>query len=844
MLIDRFFDKLYINLPYVDEQSFRIKVASIIDSADSTSQKIKLSSIGSQYCEEFLMICLLLIIIRLAWLTLPSKLTNDLTDEEVILMKPENLVTMVLVDMVKEIFSSAKILGKPSLIIFQVALYLKFYNVLSPEDGFDLDDSFTNTNTSLLNSNDLSGDLTNETPNMNSPNYMATLVQMARTIGLNRDPLNFKNFYSATDDSIANARLFRKRHLWRKLWYGLLALSIESNLSLGDYKKGLPIEVDLDPTLGSVNKTWDCRLPGGVEQGVLEKSFRGCLLSREQVVVTNFRNSIVVHHLLYKGMSALFAIDDPPTSKDMDQIMNKLLDLISDRSRIGLNTAFFLSPSGNANGNAKSKAFKGDPKFEIMVKIYKFRLYLIVKSLLFSLNYLLFLNHEQKFNRLIAEKTSTLAKIEKQKEHINNYFEGSLLLAIDNYNVFVQVFGSADKLFPNSGAELVLYPYLMILNHRSHEFLISLVLRLQQQSPIVMEILNKNNINKDELLKRLFHYLNTFQEKLESLTKYYYYAWRLKKLVRFFYNILTNSSKLFSLNFKTMNVGIKDENQNGAILDSTPPPQQLQQQSQSQSQSQTANTNMLSRNTPDQGGNAQLRSFAGSPLQQQFTQPQQQDQETHVKKEPINAFEIAFGTSRLPPVTDFTTNGDLLSPHLQHAEQVGMNLYSELSGPSTSTSTGARQMMGSTGAAGDGATLNDIFDDHFFNDLTELNMSNTPTDSLSGLPQYGSNLQTAVGGPGSNSNPHQQANGNSSNGAAYSGFNDMMGVNGNSVTGVGFDVGVGGSGLNGFNGGVFNSLNEIDFTNVDLGNTPDSVGNGGVDQHHGQHGLGGLNFHF
>ncbi|GME88583.1 unnamed protein product [Ambrosiozyma monospora] len=99
LLIDRFFDKLYINLPYVDEESFRIKVASIIDSADSSSQKIKLSSIGSQYCEEFLMICLLLIIIRLAWLTLPSKLTNDLTDEEVILMKPENLVTMVLVDM-------------------------------------------------------------------------------------------------------------------------------------------------------------------------------------------------------------------------------------------------------------------------------------------------------------------------------------------------------------------------------------------------------------------------------------------------------------------------------------------------------------------------------------------------------------------------------------------------------------------------------------------------------------------------------------------------------------------------------------------------------------------------
>ncbi|GMF28168.1 unnamed protein product [[Candida] boidinii] len=269
LLIDRFFERIYLHLPFIDEESFRIQIGRIIDSSDRSSQKIRLASIGTQYCEKFLNICLLLIVLRLSWLSLPSSHNlKNLTPDEILMMKPENTITLVLVDMVKEIFSSTKILSKPSLIIFQVGLYLKYYNILSPEDGFDLDDSYTSSNSSyILSTNDLNGDLTNESPNINSPSFLSVLIQLAKTIGLNRDPLNFKNFYSTTEDPIMVARLFKKRHLWRKLWYSLLFISIEGNLSLGDYNKGLPIEIDVDPTYGLSNSTWDCRLPGGVEQG-------------------------------------------------------------------------------------------------------------------------------------------------------------------------------------------------------------------------------------------------------------------------------------------------------------------------------------------------------------------------------------------------------------------------------------------------------------------------------------------------------------------------------------------------------------------------------------------------
>ncbi|QPG74448.1 hypothetical protein FOA43_001777 [Brettanomyces nanus] len=836
LLIDRFFEKLYLHFPYIDEETFRIRIASIIDTTEAGSEKIKLQSIGSQYCEEFLNVCLMLVIIRLSWLSLPDKVSNDLTAEEVLMMKPENLVTMVLIDMVKEIFSSAKIMGKPSLIIFQVGLFLKIYNILSPEDGFDLDDSFTNNNnSSLLVSNDLSGDLTNEAPDMNSPNFMAMLVQLARTIGLNRDPLNFKNFYSSSSDPITNARLFRKRHLWRKLWYGLMYLSIESNLSMGDYKKGLPIELDLDPTLGSVNKTWDCRLPGGVEQGVLEKSFYGPALEKEQIVVSNFRDSIVVYHSLYKAMNALFLTDSPPTTKSMGQIMNRLLDLISEKSKLGLNTSFLLSPGDNttaasaSNMNARSRTSLNDTRYGKYVRIYKLRLYLVIKSLLFALNYLLLLNHEQKFNRLIADKSSTIPKITRQKEYIDTYFEGSLLLAIDNFNFFIQLIDNLSKLFPNCGAKLITFPFLLVLNHRSHEFLISLILRLQQGSPIIVEILEKNGIDRDKLLKRLFHYLSTFLDKLDGLTKSYYYAWRLRKMVKFFYSILTNSKKLFSMDFKQMNAGIKEEPQEDPSI----PP-----------------TSFI-------GGRRVVPLRPKQPLvyleqQQQKQQPRLQKQPQQIHQLPLSgpasAFEIAFGTSKLPPVTDYTDLNNAAYEYYQqdaiHAATSPMAPGSFRSQPFALPSRGPPQQISFVSQKGLGnmrevkggmignqyaGQIDDFLDENFFTDLTELNMGSLANDSMDGMACPPGMLSSALSGEmgvvGSESSTINMRNGEFAiDGGAGGAGGDVGGVGGGMSPGLGPEIGAGiivsaqnaMFGGNGFVGSAYNSLNEIDFTNVDL----------------------------
>lgn len=788
LLVDRFFDKLYIQMPYIDEQSFRLRLASIINTSSLDSERINLSSIGTQYGEEFLNICLMVIIIRLSCLSLPTIVDDDITSTEILLMKPENFVTLVLVDMVKEIFSSAKLMNKPSLIIFQVALYLKIYNTLSPEDGFDLDDSYTNNNvnnnlnsnstsnnqshnriptTPTTPSNDLSGDLTNEPPNMNSFNFNAMLVQLAYNIGLNRDPLNFRIFYSTNnnnDDPITNARLFRKRHLWRKLWYGLICIMTEVNLSLGDYKKGILIEFDNDPNLGEENnKTWDCRLPGGVEQGVLERSYdSGKALQRELCVIQIMRESIGMYKWIYKGLKLLENVKSAPLTKDIEQVINKLNEFTMDKSKYGFTMDVILGENEISNPFL-SKNSVWVKKYSSQIKIHRLKVHLIVKNMSFALNYLVFLNHEQKFNKLISDNQSSVDKIEVQRNYIETFFENTLLLALDNFKIFTNLNDGKIK-FPNINYELLICPYLLILNHRSHEFLISLILRLQQQSPLIIEILNKNNIDPEELNRRLFKYLETFIIKLDSLTKKYYYAWGLKKLVKLFYKILTNSQKFFNINFKQM------DNNGG-------------EESEVEIEDHHEDVDLTS-----SGGSINVNANRHSPL---------------------NAFEIAFGTSKLPPVTDFTQFRAPKEIPISFDEN-GMNdmggnvIYDEISPSRTIPDYQSGQSLSNIG------DFNELFEDNFLNEVTGFNVDNYD-DYFAGMKNTSNANHFQQFQQQQQPQQHQQQHQQQSQKPHQQQM--MMLMDNNSITSkVEVQQQL-------KRNSIYNSLYEIDFTNVDLNNS-------------------------
>ncbi|CDK27589.1 unnamed protein product [Kuraishia capsulata CBS 1993] len=529
LLIDRFFENLYIHVPFVDEASFRLKIATIIGSSSQTVQKVKLSDYGYCYGEEFLTIMLMLVILRLSWLSLPRQ-TAKLSTVEQTLIKPENIVPMVLTDLVKETFMNMKIVTRPSVTILQIGLFLKYYNIFSPEDGFDLDDTGSSTNI------ENTANLNNELANVTGATFLNELITLAKTIGVNRDPLIFENFAAGSQESMG---LFRKRHLWRKLWFGLLNLSLVTNLSLGDLKKGLPIEIDNDPRLGIPSKTWDTKLPGSVEEDLFDRAFSGLALIKEKKIVENFRIEQEMNVLLHNAMDMFFSLNRPVSKSKVDDLLERLRRTLSDDGIFEVRSCF--------QGESKNVVDLKADKFDNANKIFRMKTHLVGKSMRFALNYLMFLNHEIKLNNFKGTEEEHAI----QRRYVAEYFESTLLLAIDNYNIFVQFFfENNEKRFPDSTAELMVYPFLMILNHRSMEFLISLILRLQQDVPLNIEILAKNEIDKKDLLIRLFQYLQVFLSKMESLTKKYYYAWRLRKLIKFFYKVLLNSNRLFAFNLK------------------------------------------------------------------------------------------------------------------------------------------------------------------------------------------------------------------------------------------------------------------------------------------------------
>ncbi|TID29642.1 hypothetical protein CANINC_001761 [Pichia inconspicua] len=860
LLIDRFFDKLYIHMPYVDETSFRAKINNIIKMSDS-NQKIKLSSVGSQYCEDFLYVCLLLIIVRLSWLSLPDKDVVGISQNEQLLIKPENFISFVLVDLVKEVFSSAKIMSKPSVLIFQVGLFLKIYSTISPEDGFDTDDSYTrnsslnnsnnsqnsesnsgsadSSNNSPFKANDLSGDLSNEAPNINSPNFIAMLVQLAHTIGLNRDPLNFKNFYpTANDDDVTVSRLFKTRHLWRKLWYGLLFMTVEANLSLGDYKKGLAIELDLDPTLGSsVNKSWDCRLPGGIEQGVLENSFENSkLLQRELCVVQIFRESIVAYKWIYQGMKLLFSVDKVPTTQEVENVVVNLNNLVSEKSKYGFGIDLIMGDQEIVNPFRARNSSVWVKKYTKQIKVARLKVHLIVKNMISSLDYLLFLNHEQKLSILLSQRNATIEKIEKQRGYIETFFESSLLSSIENFKLFVQFTQDVSKVFPICAAELLLYPFLMILNHRSHEFLISLVLRVQQNSPVIMEILKKNKIDPKELQKRLFTYLETFIEKLDALTKNYYYAWVLKRLVKFFYNILTNSQKLFKINFKRMPV---PDNTNYTAERKIPIPESSAENGEKSAFEIAFGTSKLPPVTDYTHDDRREINFNPTTSNSNFLIPSNgntgnensNNQLNNVMMQSINSDVLGHSDSTISAATN------VLSPQVSHYDGFNSlntsnnlqmnhnnlhlnlmqqrNLHSANGSVSSTNSDRWNGMMGEE--------LNELFDDQFLNDIGGLAMETVNNTGLLGL-HTGLSQDTISPNPNLEAVNQARMNGRLMSNAFAVGSHRMdvgsSSMNSNSFVASQFNgMGTMNNNLPSGKGEMFNSLNEIDFTNVDL-NTP------------------------
>lgn len=206
LLIRRYFEWLYQFMPFIDEASFRSDVAKIIGEeslVDESPPELK-----AEKKLDLALIGLLFIVIRLAYLSLfcnkaavnEENLTTTDPDPErqVVKYLMQNPINISTVDVAHLCLEQFQMQRKSYFTVLQLAIYVRLYHIYAPEDGEAAD----------------GGD---------SQVLSASIIQMAYSLGLNRDPDNFPE--------LDNPRL---NNISRKIWLFLVMSDFHNAHSFGN----------------------------------------------------------------------------------------------------------------------------------------------------------------------------------------------------------------------------------------------------------------------------------------------------------------------------------------------------------------------------------------------------------------------------------------------------------------------------------------------------------------------------------------------------------------------------------------------------------------------------------
>lgn len=206
MLVDRFFARVYPFFPFIDQFDFEHHLERIFGSNSRAHEKIKKLHVQGRMDLAFL--ALLLMVLRFGYLTLitnsdamneanlhstdPSQRAQEI---KFLMMNP---IHMDFVDVAQVCLLQFGYLRVSNLSLLQLSLYIKLYFSFAPENGDSPEDT-------------------------NSQSYTSMLINMAMSLGLHREPDNFKG--KIRDDRTSN--------LCRKIWYYLLIIDLHNGMSNG-----------------------------------------------------------------------------------------------------------------------------------------------------------------------------------------------------------------------------------------------------------------------------------------------------------------------------------------------------------------------------------------------------------------------------------------------------------------------------------------------------------------------------------------------------------------------------------------------------------------------------------
>lgn len=474
-LIDRFFVVLYPLFPLLDEEDFQSKLTPIIGSRDEVEERVTLK-VSKKL--DFIYLGTLLTVLRLTFLTLFSNSTKD-NEANLVSNDPSpqvqeikyllnNTISIDCIDVAEMCLDLFNLSRNCLFPLLQLAIFLKCYRIYSPEDS-EMSD-YNNTGSSI---------------------YTGTLLQMAYSMGLNREP----------DIAIGpRPDLAKQNNLARKMWYFLLILDLNTAVASGAPVQTHPLSFDTKTPFYATGNS-------NIKD-----------TEREKIIVELYSK---VDKNLHKVTELMNLIINVKGETDLTELCSKL-DLIE----LG-----FTQVHGSLSHFVRSESVSSQ---QVVERGIQMKIYFLSMGFIISVYFHIFNHYEQKKNR----------------ELTYFYLKKMLFIAIHEmlpyYNMMVD---NTSEIFRDS-TDIVITPLFLSVVHKSLILLESLYLRARftidelESSPN-----HTNNINLDVEYQERFKSLRIFQglcsssikilfETIGKLSNRYFYAWRMLKAGSFVWKTL------------------------------------------------------------------------------------------------------------------------------------------------------------------------------------------------------------------------------------------------------------------------------------------------------------------
>ncbi|KAK6456867.1 fungal-specific transcription factor [Scheffersomyces xylosifermentans] len=464
-LINKFFLHVYPFMPFIDEDYFKLEMARILGPEDYVDDHLTDLKIEKRL--DLANIGILLIILRFSYLALFSNrrgvnqdnlnTTDPSPAAQELKYLLSNPINIDVIDVAQLCLDQFELLRKSSMVVLQCAYFMRLYHMFAPEDGDGAD----------------GGD---------SQIFNGMLVQMAYSMGINREPDNFPDV--CNDNKVNN--------LGRKIWFFLII-----NDLIQAYQYGNPLTIR--------ESYYDTKLPY-YKKGNENISD----IEMEKNVISTFA---YFEKYYYKLTAILDACLDIRQKVKMSHLTNLLNDFEVHLNDHYGTLRYFLVP------------FQSDNYLYPFVKTMKCKNYINMKGFLLTIYFHFYLYYERKknydFSYFYVKKIFSIIC----GEFVPSFFP---LIANNHIN-----FGET--------ADLILNPTVETMIHKTTQISLAILVRLNCTIYHTKQHEDHSlNLRNNYVYKLKFAKLCKLSKILEKITQFsiaamsrlsqrYYYAWRVTK---------------------------------------------------------------------------------------------------------------------------------------------------------------------------------------------------------------------------------------------------------------------------------------------------------------------------